>query len=204
MGDFISTTIAQQLNVPKFELAKAIPVQMVCQGSRSNINYRTKVQFTHQKLNYQHEFDIMNLANYDIVLGTPFLYQHKVSICMEPPAVVIGSENPIPLKGPRIAKMLSRAMTTYEDKLEVIRNGLLSYTKKVCCDGLDTPLPPLREINHKIPLINPDSKYLWRPSQCPDALMDQWLKKKEAYVRLGRWVLKPVANASPMLLIPKP
>ncbi|KAJ3558319.1 hypothetical protein NP233_g11531 [Leucocoprinus birnbaumii] len=204
MGDFISTTIAQQLNVPKFELAKVIPVQMACQGSRSNINYRTKVQFTYQKLNYQREFDVMNLANYDIVLGTPFLYQHKVSICMEPPAVVIGSESPIPLKGPRIAKMSSRAMTTYEDKLEEVKSGLLNYAKKVCRDRLDTPLPPLREINHEIPLIDPNARYSWRPSRCPDALLDQWVKKKEAYIRSGRWIPKPVPNASPMLLIPKP
>ncbi|KAJ3568022.1 hypothetical protein NP233_g5992 [Leucocoprinus birnbaumii] len=154
MGDFISTTIAQQLNVPKFELIKAIP-----------------------KLNYESEFDVMNLANYDIVLGTPFLYQHKVSICMEPPAVVIDSKESIPLKGPRIAKMSSRVMTTYEDKLEEVKSGLFNYAKKVCRNGLETPLPPLREINHEIPLINPDAKYSWHPSCCPDALHQHFVTR---------------------------
>ncbi|KAJ3556748.1 hypothetical protein NP233_g11909 [Leucocoprinus birnbaumii] len=204
MGDFISSTIAQQLNVPKVELSKAITVQMACQGSRSNINYRTRVRFAYQKLDYEREFDVMNLANYDVVLGTPFLYQHRVSLCLEPPAMVIGSETPVPLKGPRIAKLSSRAMSVYEEKLDEIKNRLLDYAKKVCRDGLDTPLPPLREINHEIPLIDLNAKYSWRPSRCPDALMNQWLEKKEAYVRSGRWVPKPVANASPMLLIPKP
>ncbi len=95
-------------------------------------------------------------------------------------------------------------MSTYEDKPSEIREDLLKYAQKVCRNGLDTPLPPLREINHEIPVIDLHKKYYWRPSRCPDPLLDQWVKKKEAYVASGRWLPKPVSNAMPMMMIPKP
>lgn len=92
----------------------------------------------------------------------------------------------------------------YEDKLLGIRNSLVEYAQKLCKNALETPLPPLRDINHEIPLIDTHKVYHWRPSRCPDPLLNQWVEKKEVYVSMGRWLPKPVSNAMPMLLIPKP
>ena len=67
-----------------------------------------------------------------------------------------------------------------------------------------TGLPPLRDINHTIPLINKEKTYTWRPSRCPEAFCDQWAEKRDAYLKSGRWEITLSRNTVPMLLIPKP
>jgi len=74
----------------------------------------------------------------------------------------------------------------------------------VCEKPEETKLPPLRAINHTIPLIDEDKIYPWHPSKCPGAFREQWCQKKNAYLRTGRWEITSARNTVPMLLIPKP
>jgi hypothetical protein len=143
LSDFISNTLVQQLSLPKEELVKLLQVQMAVQGSRSKVNYGTKVEMTYQGIKGERYFDVMNLSNYDLILGTPFLYQHKVSLCLEPPAIVIGSKIPLPLKGPQIKMLKSRATELYKDNLQTVREDLICYASSLCKNAIDTPLPPL-------------------------------------------------------------
>ncbi len=39
MGDFISSTVADQLGLKRIELAVPLPLQLAVQGSRSKINF---------------------------------------------------------------------------------------------------------------------------------------------------------------------
>jgi hypothetical protein len=48
-------------------------------------------------------FDIINLSNYDLILGTPFLYQHKVILTLNEPTVEIGTLIPEPVKGENVS-----------------------------------------------------------------------------------------------------
>src|SRR5438445_6825673 len=66
------------------------------------------------------------------------------------------------------------------------------------------PLPPLRLINHVIPLLDENKVYSWRPSKCPEALKPLWRAKRDDYVRTGRWEFKSGTNAVPMLMLKKP
>ncbi|EKM74136.1 hypothetical protein AGABI1DRAFT_95849, partial [Agaricus bisporus var. burnettii JB137-S8] len=77
LSDFISSALVQQLELPKVELVKPLQVQMAVQGSRSKVNYGTTVSMTYQGIKGKRYFDVMNLSNYDLILGTPFLYQHR-------------------------------------------------------------------------------------------------------------------------------
>lgn len=74
---------------------------------------------------------------------------------LEPAVLVIESDKLLPLSSLHIWKLESRVVLLYEDRVQVIRNKLLNYAKKVCRNAADTPLSPLREINHEIPLIDP-------------------------------------------------
>jgi hypothetical protein len=56
LGDFMSTTLADQLKVKKVTLNAPLGLQLAVQGSRSR------------------HFDIINLNSYDIILGTPWLF----------------------------------------------------------------------------------------------------------------------------------
>lgn len=82
---FMSVTLAEQLKVPKAVLTKLLVVQLAVQGSRSKVNYGTRVNLKYQNISKQHYFDVINLQNYDLVLGTLFLFQHKVMVGLNPP-----------------------------------------------------------------------------------------------------------------------
>jgi transposase InsO family protein len=64
-------------------------------------------------------------------------------------------------------------------------------------------LPPLREVNHRIPLIDPTMPIKHRYSKCPDALRPQLMEKIDRYITAGWWEEKNVPQASPLLCIPK-
>ncbi|KAJ3831387.1 hypothetical protein F5878DRAFT_729664 [Lentinula raphanica] len=108
LGDFVSTKLADQLTLKKRELTRPLVLQLAVQGSRSRINWETEVDFEYQKIQERRTFDIANIANCDMILGTKFLYQHEVTVGFNPCRVVIGSNHALPLEGPTITKVVSR------------------------------------------------------------------------------------------------
>ena len=64
-------------------------------------------------------------------------------------------------------------------------------------------LPPFREVNHTIPLIDPNKKYDYYHPRCPEALRGQLLEKTERYCNAGWWECASVSQAAPLLCIPK-
>ncbi|KAJ3013108.1 hypothetical protein NUW54_g1685 [Trametes sanguinea] len=204
MADFISTTLIDQLKIPTDVLAKQLPVQLAVQGSRSKINRTCVVEFSYQDIRSKRRFDVANLENYDIILGTPFIFQHKVALGLNPARVVIGSPTAEEMEGEDVAVILSAAADLLEDELDRLRDNLRQEASDLCQDGAAMGLPPLRAINHTIPLIDESKIYPWRPSKCPDALKPHWQEKKATYLASGRWKMASGTNASPMLMIPKP
>ncbi|KAG6823375.1 hypothetical protein H0H92_010449, partial [Tricholoma furcatifolium] len=205
LGDFVSTTVAEQLKLKKEELNESIPVQLAAPGSRTSVNYGTTMHFEYEGISCQKYMDVMNLHTYDVILGTPFIYQHKITVGLNPITVSIGSKDPLPMKeGSDVSQLSSRAMELYEEGLEKVRTELKEYALPLCKSASETPLPPLRAINHEIPLIDESKIYSWRPSRCPEALRPQWDAKRAAYVETGRWRVTANGNAVPMMFIRKP
>ena len=204
MADFLSTTLVDQLGLTKEILAKPLPVQLAVHGSRSKINCCVTVDFKYQEIDCKRRFDVVNLDNYDMILGTPFLFQHKVAIGLNPIRISIGTALPVDIHGEEIAVISSAAADLFEDELDQLREELRHGAADLCQDGARAELPPLRAVNHTIPIINEDKVYAWRPSKCPDAMRNLWHKKKKAYLDSGRWQMASGTNASPMLMIPKP
>ena len=66
-------------------------------------------------------------------------------------------------------------------------------------NGAPLKLPPLREINHRIPLIDEGKRYHYHLPRCPDAMKPQLMEKLRQYTDAGWWVSK----AAPLLCIPK-
>jgi hypothetical protein len=83
----LSSSLVDQLNLKQIELAKPLPLHLAVQGSRSKVNCGVMTQFEYQEINTMKYFDIINLSNYDLILGTPFLYQHKVILTLNEPSV---------------------------------------------------------------------------------------------------------------------
>jgi hypothetical protein len=203
-SDFISTTLVDNLGLKKTILSQAMTLQMAVQGSRSKINARTTVDFTYDTIQCPKTFDIINIANYDMILGTPFFWQHKVLAGMNPTRVAIGAEKPLPLAGEEVHTILGAMSIEKEESLQEIRDMLAAEAKDLCEDAATSTLPPFRAINHRIPLIDDKKVYKYRPSKCPRPLEPMWREKSGEYLRTGRWRMAAGSNPIPILLIQKP
>ena len=64
-------------------------------------------------------------------------------------------------------------------------------------------LPPMREINHMIPLIDEHKVIKYHLPKCPDAFRPELSHKVNRYVTAQWWVPKACPQALPMLCIPK-
>ena len=203
LGDFLSSTMADQLAVKREPLETPLSLQLAVQGSRSKVNARATVDLQYQTINETRTFDVVNLSNYDLILGTPWMYQHQVCIGFNPARVVIGSDDALPVKSGMDTKLMASSISIQEQAIIDAREELKRYAEPLCKEMEETGLPPLRDINHTIPLIDEKKMYPWRPSRCPEAFRQQWAEKRDAYLRTGRWEITSAGNTVPMLLIPK-
>ena len=204
LGDFMSSTLADQLGVEKTMLEAPLALQLAVQGSRSKVNSVVTVQFQYQEIDEKRTFDVINLNNYDLILGTPWMHQHQVCIGFHPARVIIGSVDPQPLKMGIDTKLMVHTLTHEDLDLENAREELRKCAEPLCKEMSETGLPPLRVINHTIPLIDEKKTYPWRPSRCPEAFRSQWAAKRDAYIKSGRWKITSAGNTIPMMFIAKP
>ena len=95
-------------------------------------------------------------------------------------------------------------MMMVQENVQRIREDLVEYARPLCIDEKTAPLPPLRKINHRIPIIDSNKAYKYRPSRCPDALKPLWNEKRDAFLKSGRWHPTTSFNMTPMLFLRKP
>ena len=70
-------------------------------------------------------------------------------------------------------------------------------------EGAPSELPPLREVNHKIPLVDEEVNYRYHLPRCPDSLKPELMAKIKRYTEAGWWEPATVSQAAPLLCIPK-
>ncbi|KAJ8689423.1 hypothetical protein PTI98_012326 [Pleurotus ostreatus] len=97
LGDFLSTTIVDQLHLKKVQLQTPLALQLAVQGSHSRINFGCWATLEYQDSTAERYFDVANIANYDIILGSTF---------------------PLPMKGPEVTTLASRSMSIVENILK--------------------------------------------------------------------------------------
>ena len=64
-------------------------------------------------------------------------------------------------------------------------------------------LPPFREINHEIPIIDESKRYTYHLPRCAESLRVQLLEKIERYTAAGWWVSCRAEQAAPLLCVLK-
>jgi len=117
----MSVTLADQLRLPLDELEKPIVVQLAVQGSQSKVNYGARARLQYQTIDEDRHFDVINLQNYDLVLGTLFMFQHKILMGLNPSRVVVGSARALPMKGEEVTTLESRVSEIHHENLEKLR-----------------------------------------------------------------------------------
>ena len=162
----MSSMVVDQLKLKCTILDKPLGLQLAVQESRSKITATVNVNYSYQNLKNVRRFDIANLNDYDMILGTPWMYQHQVCIGLNPARIVIGGDEPLPILSGTDTKYLLGSSSFVEDiGVSDAQELLLAYAKPLCRNVEDTELPPFRAINHAIPLIDENKVYPWRPSR---------------------------------------
>ena len=69
--------------------------------------------------------------------------------------------------------------------------------------GVPPKVPPFRQINHEINLVDPNKWINYRLPKCPDALKEELAEKISRYTSAGWWVPATVRQAIPMLCVLK-
>jgi hypothetical protein len=68
-------------------------------------------------------------------------------------------------------------------------------------EGTKPGLPPWREVNHEINIINDNKRYNYYLPCCPHALREELHEKINHYVEAGWWEPKSISQAAPLLSI---
>ena len=141
-----------------------------------------------------------------MILGIPFLFQHRVQLGFNDLTVNVGSTDPLPIRGERLGKVSARLIDVIEEDTEKCHQIIFVHTRSLNLfqNAAEAPFPPLQAINHTIPLIDKSKVYHYWQSNCPDPLHPLWAEKHRQYLALGRWRLEAGMNAMPMLLLKKP
>jgi len=87
-----------------------------------------------------------------------------------------------------------------EEVLPDLRKAWLESAADILT-GAPTHLPPLREVNHKIPIIDESKRYNYHLPRCPEALKTQLIDKIQTYKDAGWWEETNVSQAAPMLCV---
>jgi len=74
LGDFIPSTLVDKLQLKQNILEKMIGLLLAVQGSRSKINTTINVNFEYQGIATDQSFNVANLSDYDMILGTHWMY----------------------------------------------------------------------------------------------------------------------------------
>ena len=69
--------------------------------------------------------------------------------------------------------------------------------------GIPTKLPPFREVNHEIKLIDPGKQIIYCLPKCPNTLKAELAEKISRYTSPGWWVPTTAQQAVPMLCVLK-
>ncbi|KDQ49403.1 hypothetical protein JAAARDRAFT_143505 [Jaapia argillacea MUCL 33604] len=179
--DSISPEFAAVSNVPVQTLEELVTLQLGCVGSRSSINYGTMTQIEVGPVRASHYFDIVNIDQYDAVLGIVFMKTYGIMLDFQTRRVTM-QEVLLRLRGDE------REPKPPDD--ETIPPEVRMKWYGLCKDLMgDIPLelPPLQEINHHINLKDENLQYNYCLPRCPEAMKAQLRAKLDRYEKAGWW-----------------
>ncbi|KIJ33570.1 hypothetical protein M422DRAFT_135353, partial [Sphaerobolus stellatus SS14] len=166
-------------------LEKPVILQLACVGSKSTVQYglTTKILLGNEK--YDEYFDIANVDYYDVILGTPFLCPFEILLDFKHNRVQMGKLSFPNRTEHRLYCVQSRISLTASD-IPALREAWQNSYADIFGD-IPLELPPFREVNHEIKLIDPSKVIRYRTPRCPEALKEQLIDKINQYVTAGWW-----------------
>jgi hypothetical protein len=81
--DLMSSDFAKVAKVKPVRLEKPMALQLAVSGSRSKVNFGTWAPLKLDGLEETRYFDIANVDQFDMILGTPFLWANRITLAFE-------------------------------------------------------------------------------------------------------------------------
>jgi Retroviral aspartyl protease len=134
--------LVDQLKIKKTELNKPVTLNLAVQGSHSKVKSTVTIEISYSEIRENRTFDVININSYDLILGTPWLYQHKVKMGFNFIMVEISSVVALPMKKLTSTKLLASSIMPTLSDLEVARDELHQASDHLCKDVNETNLPP--------------------------------------------------------------
>ncbi|KIJ28411.1 hypothetical protein M422DRAFT_91479, partial [Sphaerobolus stellatus SS14] len=210
-GIMISSDSVRANKLAKFELEKPVILQLACMGSKSTVQYGLTAKILLGKEKYEEYFDIANVNYYNIILGTPFLLRFEIlldfknnCVQMVSPSVVAtyGSSKPGSRRTKQHIYGVQSRISLNESDIPALREAWQNRYADIFGD-IPLELPPFREVNHEIKLVDPSKVIRYRTPRCPEALKEQLIDKINQYITARWWRQMSTQQAVPMLCLPK-
>jgi hypothetical protein len=191
-------------NLPTEPLTVTLVVKMAAIGSRSKSNQTCRVRLVIQGRVFERDFIVMSI-NENIILGIPFLDDYSAVMGFNPPRLSLFLEDAaqMAVQPAELQQVGVEKSSFCPEERQRLRDKWLKEFEPLT-SGTPEGLPPWREINHRIELVDPDLVIRHRRAKCPEAFQDLFREKIDRYVRNGWWVETPVESAAPMMVLPKP
>jgi hypothetical protein len=87
--DMMTPQFARIAQTESVELEVQMGLRLAVKGSQSKLNYGTWADVTFGHIKTSNYFDLVNLDRHDVVLGTPFLWTHRIHIGFEGTGVLL-------------------------------------------------------------------------------------------------------------------
>ncbi|KIJ25036.1 hypothetical protein M422DRAFT_193946, partial [Sphaerobolus stellatus SS14] len=147
-------------------------------------------------------FNIANVDYYNVILGTPSLHQFEILLDFKNNCMKLGKLS-FPNRGTEhcIYVVQIRILLNKSD-IPALREAWQNKYVDIFGD-IPLGLPPFREVNHEIKLIDPSKVIRYRTLRCPESLKEQLIDKINQYITARWWWQTSTQQAVPMLCLPK-
>ncbi|KAA1469558.1 hypothetical protein DENSPDRAFT_773163 [Dentipellis sp. KUC8613] len=82
-SESVTPDVARVAKLLLIELENPATLQLGCIGSKSKINHGAEVRVDFDTISDVQYLDIVNIDRYDMIIGTPFMYKHGISLDFE-------------------------------------------------------------------------------------------------------------------------
>ncbi|KAF8223419.1 hypothetical protein L208DRAFT_1316812, partial [Tricholoma matsutake] len=195
---------AQVADIQVFPLTNPHLLQLGTVGSWATMNYSVDIRLEALGIINDTYVDIVNFDHYDMIIGTPFMHRNKVILDFENKQVIINGTPTPAVKEVEHCKQKgkSRELGLTEEDYPQLRQQWHDEFIDIL-GGTRDQLPPWREVNHEIHLIDDNKQYRYHLLRVPHSLHDQFHEKINRYVNAGWWEPQSVSQAAPMLCLNK-
>src|SRR6201995_2360799 len=208
-SNFITSQYCQVHKIPTHELQIPVDIQQTLKGSRGKTNKYVEVELNIEGYKKKITAHVINMSNWDVILGMPTLKELGTIIDTKNNSCTMEPEKETIIK-PEIWPDLIPSILS-KKQISANANTMTQQSWKPLEEFPDVfnmeqqhYLPPLRQVNHDILLIDPNKSTKPANFQIAHAFMGQLREKLDKELAAGKIYPKPEARNPPtMFAIPK-